>query len=259
MKTQREKDKVSIILPYYKKKFFFEKSIKSALSQTYKNKEIIIIYDDRNREELKFIKKKIYKIKDVKIIVNSENFGVSKSRNIGINKARGKYIAFLDCDDIWIKKKLEIQVKLMKKKKISFLHSNYLIINKSDHLIGKMKIKKELSYKDLLESCDVGLSTVILEKKILPKKPFPENLKTKEDFVLWLKISKRHKIIGINKFLTKWRKLENSLSSDVFQKIKDAFKVFYIYEKNNIFISSYYTIRLIFYAVIKKIFWQKIY
>ncbi len=249
-------DKVSIILPYYKKKKFFAESLKSAINQTYPNKEIIVIFDDNDLSELDFVKNKISKHRNIKLINNNENFGASKSRNIGIALSNGKYIAFLDCDDLWSKNKLKLQIEFMKKKNISFSHTNYEIIDKDDCNIGKMIIKKKLSHKSLLKSCDIGLSTVIVEKNILPKNPFPP-LKTKEDYVLWLKLSKNNEIDGLNKILTKWRKLENSLSSSVLQKIKDAFRVYFIYEKKSFFKSCFFTLRLIFFAIYKKLYLQK--
>lgn len=249
-------DKISVILPYYKKKKYFNKCLNSAINQTYSNKEIIIIFDDNEIKELNFIKNKISKFRNIKLIVNNKNLGVSRSRNIGISSSRGKYIAFLDSDDLWKKNKLELQMKFMKKENINFSHTDYEIIDKNDNPSGKMIIKKKLSYKNLLKSCDIGLSTVIVKKSILPKNPFPP-LKTKEDYVLWLKLVKKNEISGLNKLLTKWRKLENSLSSSVIQKIKDAFKVYFIYEKKNFFESCFLTFRLVWFAIYKKMYLQK--
>tara|TARA_B100000795_G_scaffold269250_1_gene258081 strand:+ start:1780 stop:2553 length:774 start_codon:yes stop_codon:yes gene_type:complete len=255
--NKRIEDKVTVILPYYKKKIFFTKSFISAINQTYKNKEIIIIYDDKNKKDLKFIKKTISKYKNTRLIINSKNLGVSKSRNKGISLAKGKYIAFLDSDDVWKKNKLELQINFMKKKKINFSHTNYEIIDDKNNRVGKMHINETLHYDDLLKSCDIGLSTVILKKNIISKNPFP-HLKTKEDYVLWLKLSKKHRIRGLKKSLTQWRKLDSSLSSDIKQKVKDAFKVYYIFEKKKLLQSIYLTIRLIFFAIHKKIYLQRI-
>ena len=118
--NKRIEDKVTVILPYYKKKIFFTKSFISAINQTYKNTEIIIIYDDKNKKDLKFIKETISNYKNTRLIINSKNLGVSKSRNKGISLAKGKYIAFLDSDDVWKKNKLELQINFMKKKKLIF-------------------------------------------------------------------------------------------------------------------------------------------
>ena len=94
---------VSVIIPYHKKKFYFEKTINSILNQKYKNFEIILIYDDNNLEELDFLKKIKKNFKNIKLIINKKNIGAGLSRNKGILLSRGTYIAFCDADDIWKK------------------------------------------------------------------------------------------------------------------------------------------------------------
>jgi teichuronic acid biosynthesis glycosyltransferase TuaG len=228
--------KVSIIIPYYKKKFFFLESLKSALNQTYKNFEIIIIYDDECKVELEYLKKIIKFNKKITLLINNINLGAGYSRNRGIKYSKGRYIAFLDADDVWNSKKLALQINFMKKNKISFCHTSYKIINENDDLRGVQIAERHISYYDLLKSCDVGLSTVVLEKKIIKKNKFP-NLKTKEDYALWLKLAKKNKLYGLKKTLSSWRRCKNSLSSSFFQKILDAFRVYYIYENLNFFVS----------------------
>ena len=107
---------VSIITPYFRKKEFFKQTIKSVQNQTYKNIEMIVIYDDENLDDLKFIQSIVKKDKRVRIIINKKNVGAGISRNIGIKKAKGDYIAFLDADDVWHKDKISTQIKIMKKK-----------------------------------------------------------------------------------------------------------------------------------------------
>ena len=245
-------DLVSVIVPYFQKKKYFTKSINSIFNQTYKNLEIIIIYDDLNKDDLNFIKS--FKNKKIKtrIIINRRNLGVGKSRNIGMKKSKGKYIAFLDSDDYWKKDKIKYQLMFMKKNNLSFSHTNYFLVNENDKILGLMKVKKNLKYNDLIKSCDIGTSTVMIKKKIL-KNFFFFDFKTKEDYFLWLKIAKRKiDINGINKNLVFWRKTNNSLSSSFLQKIADAYRVYYSTNKNIIY-SSFCVIRLSFYYIFKKL------
>jgi len=217
---------ISIIIPFYKKKPFFSKTIKSVLNQSYKNFEIILIYDDISKHDLKFVKKILLKIKKKKIIVNKKNLGVGRSRNIGIKMAKGNFIAFLDADDIWHKNKLKEQLIFMKKNKTDFSYTNYLIIDENEKYIKKINVPKMIKYEDLLYSCNIGLSTVMANSKLFKYDFFP-CLKTKEDYVLWLRLSKKNvKMLGINKTLTQWRKTNDSLSSSIIQKLKDAFIVY---------------------------------
>ena len=112
-----KKDFVSIIIPYFKKREFFLESFNSAYNQTYKKKEIIIIYDDIDLSDLDFIKKIVKNKKNTYLYKNKKNQGAGQSRNFAIKKSKGEFLAFIDSDDIWKKRKLEIQIKFMKKKK----------------------------------------------------------------------------------------------------------------------------------------------
>ena len=245
---------ISIIIPYHKKKKYFCKTIQSIVSQSFKNFEIILIYDDTNLNELNLVRKVLLKVQRKKIIINKNILGPGISRNIGILKSNGKYLAFCDADDIWSKNKLSSQINFMKKKKINFCHSSYNIINSKNKKIGYFNIKKKVSYKDLLKSCDIGLSTVMIDKKIVNKKKNFCALKTKEDYFLWLQIIKKLKFIyGQNEYLVSWRYNRGSLSDSFSQKLIDSFRLYHIYEKYNIFVSFFYVIRLSFYALKKKI------
>ena len=134
-----------------------------------------------------------------------------------------------------------------------FSHTTYQIIDRNEKIVSKIKVKETLKYKDLLKSCDIGLSSVILKHKLLSNMKFPE-LKTKEDFVLWLSLAKKSvDIIGLDKPLMFWRQTPNSLSSSGIQKLKDAFKVYYLYEKKNFIYSIFCVMRLSAYAFFKKI------
>ena len=231
-------EKVSIIIPYYRKRIFFLKTLKSALNQTYTNFEIIIIYDDTSKVDLKYIKKITRFNKKIILLINKKNLGAGYSRNKGVKYSNGHYVAFLDADDLWDKKKLSTQINFMKKNKIGFSHTSYRIINEKNNLLGKQIAEKYTSYYDLLKSCDIGLSTVVVKKNIIKKNNFP-NLKTKEDYVLWLRLVKKNKIYGIKKVLSSWRRTKNSLSSSFFQKILDAHRVYYKFENMNFFVSIF--------------------
>ncbi len=230
---------ISIIIPYYKKEKYFEKTINSILNQTFRDFEVLIIFDEENLDNLGFIKRIAKRDKRIKIFLNRKNYGAGVSRNIGIGKSESKYIAFIDADDIWDKNKLKIQYNFMKKKNLLVTHTSYQIINEKG-VPTSNRLARELSYRDLLKSCDIGLSTVMLNKKVLKKNLLFPDLKTKEDYVLWLKLAKKGTIFyPIQKNLTKWRRTKSSLSSSIIQKLKDGYTVYYKYEKNNFLISIY--------------------
>jgi teichuronic acid biosynthesis glycosyltransferase TuaG len=249
----KKKINISVVIPYFKKRIFFEKTIKSIVNQSYKNFEIILIYDDVNQNELIFVKNVLKKIKNTKILVNKKPLGPGNSRNKGVLKAKGDYIAFCDADDVWKKNKLSNQLNFMKKNKLNFSHTSYSIIDEYSKIVGKFKIKKKLNYQDLLKSCDIGLSTVMISKKILLKNKFC-SLKTKEDYELWLRLSKKEKLFrGLHNDFSSWRITKNSQSSSLIQKLLDSFRLYCYYEKYNILISLFYVVRLASFAVLKKL------
>jgi len=234
-------DLVSIIIPYYRKKKYITNTLKSVLKQTYHKVEIIIIYDDEQKKDLQFIKKLIKSDKRISLIINKKSIGAGLSRNKGIKKSKGRYISFIDADDLWRKNKLKLQIEFMKKKNYLISHTSYEIIDKENNILRHMVARNFHNENELLKSCDIGLSSVIIKREILRKECFFANLKTKEDFVLWLKILKKNiKIGGLQKNLMLWRKLDNSLSSSVLQKLKDGYYVYNKFMGFNLFKSLYF-------------------
>jgi teichuronic acid biosynthesis glycosyltransferase TuaG len=230
-------------MPYFQKRKYITSSVNSVLNQSYKNFELIIIYDDNNKNDLNLISKIKNKDKRIKLIINKKNLGVGFSRNIAIKKSKGKFIAFIDSDDLWKKNKLKKQLNFMIKNKYNFSHTSYDIVS-NNILSNKKKIAKDLTYQELLKSCDIGLSTVIIKKNLIKKNLFPK-LKTKEDFVVWLKIAKQIKLLrGFKEILCSWQNTDNSLSKSSIQKILDAYRVYKFYEKFNTLKSIYSVILL---------------
>jgi teichuronic acid biosynthesis glycosyltransferase TuaG len=242
-------NKVSVIIPYFKKKKFIQRAVHSVLNQSYKNFDIIIIYDDENLKDLKILNRLKKKSKKIKILINKNNLGAGLSRNKGIKYSKSKYIAFLDADDFWHPEKLKAQIKHMIMNNLKISHTSYYIVNNQNKILD-LRVARDINYKSLLKSCDIGLSTVLLEKKILNTHLFPDQ-KTKEDYILWLKISKKYKFIGIDEKLVYWRNTENSLSSSIIQKLIDGYRVYRFYEKQN-FIKSIISLLVLSFNYMKK-------
>ena len=116
---------VSVIIPYFEKKSFIQKTLTSVLNQTFQDFEIILIYDDENKDDLVYIKKILNQNSKVKIIDNNRNLGAGLSRNLGIEKSSGSIIAFLDADDHWVPERLEKQINFMMEKNYKFTFCNY--------------------------------------------------------------------------------------------------------------------------------------
>ena len=242
---------VSVIIPYYKKQKFIKKTIHSVLNQTFRNFEIIIVNDEPGKFSEKILTGFKKKDKRIKIISNHKNIGAGLSRNKAIKISKGKYIAFIDSDDLWKKNKLKSQINVMEKFNYDITHSAYYIINENNKKLAIRK-SRNLNYNDLIKSCDIGLSTVMIKRNLLRNNKLFSNYSTKEDYYLWLKLSKSgHIFYYINQPLSYWRKTKDSLSSYTSQKIIDSFKLYNHFEKN-LFISFFRTIILSFNFLLKK-------
>ena len=245
---------ISIILPYYKKSEYIKESINSILDQTYQNFEIIIIDDELSDESKKILNKIKDLDKRIRVLKNLKNMGAGYSRNEGIKVSQGKFLAFCDCDDLWNKDKLYKQLEFMKSLNIDVCHTSYFIINDIGKILGKRIAVPEINFNSLLNSCDIGLSTVVIKKDLLSNSNiFFPNLKTKEDYVLWLKLSQKGLIFfGLNEVLVSWRKTKNSLSSSSIQKLFDGYKVYRFFLNYSFFKSIFRLIILSLNFILKK-------
>ena len=230
---------VSVIIPYYRKINHIKKTLNSVLNQTFQNFEIILIYDDPILDDLLFLKNITKGNSKIKIIKNSNNLGAGESRNIAMRNASGEIIAFLDADDYWLPNRLEKQLHFMQKNKYKFTFCNYKKKSKNK-IIDVISKKSKITFKDLLTDCEIGLSTVLISKDLIKENLFPP-LRTKEDLVAWLTITKNN-IYAYNfpDFLVEWSYSENSLSSNLLQKLFDGFKVYNTYLNFNFIKSLYY-------------------
>ena len=147
----------------------------------------------------------------------------------------------------------------MKKNKLSISFTAYKIVNQNNEVIGHREADKIINFSNLINSCDLGLSTVIIKSSLIKKKFFFPDLKTKEDYVFWLNIARNNNsFYGLNKKLSAWRRLSNSLSSNSFQKLYDGYLVYYKYMKYNSIVSIYRLFILSSYYL-KKRFYEFIY
>ena len=242
---------ISIVITYYKKKKFISKTLNSIKKQFYQNFEIILVYDDPNLSEIDFIKKKLKLFKKKRLIINQKNLGVARSRNKAIKFCKGNYLAFLDADDLWKKDKLSYQLEFMRKNSTLFSFTSYDVIDEKGKVLKKRKVEYDGNSSNLSKSNFIGLSTVMIHRKLYKKIMFPK-LKTQEDLALWLRISKRGYILKhIKKSLSSWRKVDGSLSSNIFRKMIDAFLLYYIYQNKN-FVYSIYSVLILSFNKLKK-------
>mgnify|MGYP000559832153 FL=1 len=213
------KDLVSIITPTYNCAKFIGATIESVLNQTYQNFEMIIV-DDASKDNTEEVVKS-FKDKRIKYIRLSKNSGPAVARNRAMEEAKGKYMAFLDSDDLWKKEKLEKQINFIKKNKYKIICSDYEQIDEEGNKLNKIiPCKKKVNYNGILLSCPVGNSTVFYDVSKLGKFKVP-NIRKRNDDALWLQILKKEEYMyGQKEVLMEYRIRQNSVSSNKLSLIK---------------------------------------
>lgn len=243
--------KVSVITPIYNCEKFISDTIESVLNQTYTNWEMILIDDCSSDDSINIARSYASKDERIQVIQLDENSGAAVARNVGIENSKGRFLAFLDGDDIWESNKLEIQVDFMIKKNIGFSFTSYKVISEDGTDLDKdVTVPKNIDYNGLLKNTIIGCLTVMLDKEIVGDIRMPL-IRTRQDFATWLSILKRgHIAYGINEALSQYRLVPGSISSN---KLKAAKRNWYVYRKieglsilKSMYVFSGYTINALY-------------
>jgi len=248
------KNLVSIITPSYNSSMFIEECVNSVLTQTYSNWEMLIVDDCSKDESREIIKSFSDKDKRVQHCFLEENVGAAEARNIAIRKAKGKYIAFLDSDDIWKSDKLEKQIAFMKKNDIAFSFTSYQPISEDGNdLANIIKAPKEMTYHSYLKNTIIGCLTVIIDKEKVEEFEMPV-IKSSHDMALWLLIMKRgFSAYGFDENLARYRVVSSSNTVNKIKAAKDVWKVYREIEGLNLFYSFWCFVNYVFNAIKKRV------
>lgn len=205
---------VSIVMPSFNSSATIRDSIESIQRQTYTNWELLVTDDCSSDDTVEIVKNIAANDPRIILFINQKNSGAGVSRNNSIAKSSGKYIAFLDSDDLWIESKLERQVKFMIKNHIFLSYTCYQKIN-SNNIPGKIITPPEkINYRELLKSNVIGCLTAMYDAETLGKMYMP-TIRKRQDMALWLKIlDKVDYAHCVNEVLAYYREGHNSLSSN---------------------------------------------
>lgn len=246
--------KVSVIVPTYNSEKFICQSLDSVVEQFYCDWEIIIVDDcstDRSYEIAQQYSSKDNRIKAIRL---NQNSGAAIARNTGIKLAQGRYIAFLDSDDIWLPNKLEIQIKFMQRNNIDFCFSGYQKINEAGAVVGQIGVPEKIAYKNLLKTCSIGCLTAVYDTKKLGKIYMPQNTK-REDFSTWLNILKKIEYgYGINEILAQYRVYPLQTSSKKINMAKENWYLYKHIENLGLLKSFYYFSHYVIRGILRKNF-----
>ncbi len=223
---------VSVIIPIYNSEKYLKETVESVLKQTYDKIEIVLIDDCSKDNSPEILKELSEKYNNIVFFLQTKNMGAAAARNKGMELASGRYIAFLDSDDLWYPKKIEKQIALMKEKKQSFSYTSYEMIDENKSvIIKKTKVLEHTKYKDLLKNTLIATPTVVIDRNSLGTINMPGR-RTGQDYAYWLLLLRNGKIAyGIDEVLVTVKRRKSSLSKNKFQNLRDVWEVQVFQEK----------------------------
>ena len=233
---------VSIIMPNYNSAKYVRDTINSVLNQTYQNWELLFVDDCSTDESVEIVRS--FGDERIRIFSMKKNGGAALARNKAIDEANGRWIAFLDSDDLWIPEKLETQISFMQSNNVAFSYTDYEVIDEYNNVMSVFKPRLDVcGYKDILKHNHIGCLTVIYDSVKIGKVPMPTDAIKREDLACWLKILKTgEKAHCLHECLAKYKVHSNSVSSNKFKMIKYQWMVYRKVEKINVFKSMYYLV-----------------
>lgn len=246
---------VSIIMPSYNAENFIAESIESVLHQTYSNWELVITDDCSSDHTPDIVQSYCNQDSRIDFVIAKQHSGIAGTRNQCLSRAKGRFVAFLDNDDLWYYEKLEKQVRFLTENDYPFAYSEYELMNEDGTPKGKtIKTAGVIDYDKYLKNTIIGSGTIMLDTSKTGSLQMPDNA-TSDDMALWCKILKDgHHAYPMKEVLMKYRVRSNSASANKLKAAKDVWLVYRKQEKLSFFYSLICFCCYAFNAVIKRIF-----
>lgn len=244
---------VSIITPVYNSQEFIDETLDSVLAQTYTNWEMLLIDDCSSDRSVQIVQHRREQDPRFKLIQLAENSGSGVARNEGIKQASGKYIAFLDSDDIWVPEKLSLHVRFMEEHDSVFSHTSYGYLNEAGETINNTYhvSRNPVGYRDLLKRTEISCLTAMYNQEALGKKYMPD-VRRKQDYGLWLSILRGGEVsLPLDKELAFYRQRKGSATSKKHLLILQHIAFLRKYESLSLLSATYYTMHWLVRGVFK--------
>lgn len=253
-------EKVSVIMPNYNGEKFLAETIESVLSQTYTDWELLVVDDCSTDGSAELIRSYAQRDGRIKLFVQEKNLGAAAARNRALGEASGKWIAFLDSDDVWYPQKLERQISFMNQNGYAFSYTRYEQIDENSKPLGvEITGPKAVGKRKMFRYCYPGCLTVMYDATVVGRLQIDERIGNGEnDYALWLKAVKKAECHYLGETLAKYRVRRVSLSHG--KKLRLVKNHYYLmrYSENRGRIASFYYMTIhLFYGALKKIFMRK--
>jgi len=219
---------VSVIIPFYSRVDWLSEAVDSVLAQTYKPVEIIVVNDGSSESMESFLSKYGEQI----LYLTKENGGPASAKNLGIEKASGEYLAFLDSDDLWLPNKLERQIEHMNQRELAWSHTSYMTFSNVDgHTIKNVDASDYVGnvYPLVCISSPIATPCVVIRASVLKANNelrFPENMRYGEDTGLWAKMAALYPIGVVDEYLTLVRMRGTNASQSALIQLKARDQVY---------------------------------
>lgn len=250
--STRDGELVSIIMPARNAALFLEIAVHSIQSQSFSSWELLIVNDASTDATLQIANNLHEQDRRIHVLDQKESRGIAKARNCALEKARGKYIAFLDSDDIWLPDKLERQISFMEMNNVVVSYSAYERIDEKGRKLGTVIPPDEIDYKKLLKSNFIANLTGVYNVEVLGKQFFSEV--GHEDYVAWLALVKKAKTAKlVDAVLGQYRVYSGSISSNKFKMLGWQWRVYRDSQSLGFFYSCWLMLCYAYYAINKRI------
>ena len=248
---------VSVVMPAYNAARFIGDSIQSVLNQTYPYWELIIV-DDCSTDDTDSVVSKFLSDNRIRCLKNEVNSGAAISRNYALREAKGKWIAFLDCDDLWYPEKLEKQIAFMMEKGYRFTFTDYRIVMPDGSALPYVyTAPKKVTRRKLFQYCYFSTITVMYDREAVGLIQIAD-LKKNNDYAMWFEAAKKVDCYRLPQCYSVYCKRENSISSG--SKLKLIRHHYILYRKGlnkSAVLSAILTVGNLFFGVIKKVVYKK--
>ena len=246
---------VSIIMPNYNSENYVKATIQSVLNQTYQNWELLFVDDCSTDNSLEIVKS--FSDDRIKILQNETNSGAAVSRNYALRMAEGKWIAFLDSDDLWIPEKLEKQLTFMVENNYDFTYTHYRVCNNGTWEDFIRVSPKKVTLRKMYNYCYFSTITVMYSREKLGLLQIPD-IKKRNDYALWLTALRKSDAYLYPEVMSYYIRHTGSLSTVPISKlIKYHYQLVHNVLGHNAFLSTLMVLNNLFHGFIKKNFYKK--
>lgn len=235
---------VSIIVPVYNVENFIEETMDCVLAQTYPDWELLLVDDRSGDSTVTLIRKYMEKTGDfrIRLIMQPSNMGAARARNRGLEEAKGRYISYLDADDLWEPEKLEKELAFMREKDAAFVFTGYEFADETGKGTGKVvHVPEKLTYGQALSNTTIFTTTVMFDLKKLRKDQLEMPVMKSEDTALWFRVLRSGvTAYGLDENLVKYRRAGKSLSSNKLEAIRRIWNLYRKAEGMNVISSAWH-------------------